>query len=157
MGDKNGTLIGMNRLRVTLNLGAYRVAKNVFRVFIMCFVNFSGYNQLPAHGVDSRIRHLLKIERCILSHGSNQCSQNIIELDGEIYRKALYFEGKNHGFRSRFSNQSMVSMVSTAGLVTEASMGWSCLVYPRITINAARPGGQMGQGAMLGISGMGFT
>jgi hypothetical protein len=44
MGDKNGTLIGMNRLRVTLNLGAYRVAKNVFRVFIMCFVNFSGYN-----------------------------------------------------------------------------------------------------------------
>ena len=64
-GDKNGTLIGMNRLRVTLNLGAYRVAKNVFRVFFfMCFVNFSNY----------RIRHLLKIERCILSHGSNQCS-----------------------------------------------------------------------------------
>ena len=24
-------------------------------------------------------------------------------------------------------------------------MGWSCLVYPRITINAARPGGEMGQ------------
>ena len=42
-GDKNGTLIGMNRLRVTLNLGAYRVAKNVFCVFIMCFDNFSGY------------------------------------------------------------------------------------------------------------------